>query len=1302
MKPRIFRSGALLTLLALLGCSATSESRSSKSTEPASARPDSEGIVAAVAHEDARVDVPTFLWVSRDASLSESAPFEDAEVASLTTMRALKTTLRLSTDALASIGKPVVHDSGKGAIVAKFSQRVRGRDVFRGGTSVVMRRSFEPIAVTGMVAPSLVGSEVPFTLRAEEALHVAFRAATGTDLPVLSVASIGRPEDSDTETFEGRPFSQPVRVKEVFFPERDALEPAYRVELLLAEPHGAARSFVISAVDGRVLFQNDLVRFEDFQIRTWASADTLMPMDGPQGNAFAPHPTGKPDRVKLTYVPTQLVKLQNFPFSKNDPWLPTGAAETRGNNVDAYSDVASPNGFSANSTDTRSLASAASAFDWTYDTDRSPNASPDSVKGAVNHLFYVTNFMHDWFYDSGFDEKSGNHQADNLGRGGRANDRLLAEAQDYSGRNNANAATPADGASPRIQMYVFAGQTSASLTVDAPAGIAGTKAVGSAGAFGKDKFVTAGTVALANDTAGADEKDACEALTNAAEVKDKIVLVHRGNCSFVQKAQRVQAAGGIGILVANVSGSASPNSAPYMGGQAGDVTIPALSLSLPDGQALEAAIVQGATVTMRREGTSDLDGTLDTGIVAHEWGHVLSNRLVGNADGLNTNQAGGLGEGWGDFTAQLVMVRAEDALTPQGANWSGVYPTGTYATSGSGDDAYFGIRRQPYSTDMTKNGLTFKHISDGNALPKDVPTSFGEDGSNNSEVHATGEVWAQMLWDCYANLLRDPRYTFQQAQDRMKRYLIQSLKATPVDPTLLEARDAVIAVAFASDEGDFQSFWKAFAKRGAGVGATGPGKASPDNRGARESFVVGNDIQVVSTTLSDDVITCDKDGVLDTEEVGSVEVTIRNGGAGLLDKTTAKITTKNADIAFADGGALKFGPLKPFEVGKAKIKIVARGSRPVEDLDVDIEISDPTLAVPRTITARIPVVRDADEVDASSAKDDVQTNGTSWVVVGKDRTQTSVKWKRVRTGRNQYWFVPNAGEPSDHKLTSASFAVKGETFGLKFKHRWAFESSAQRKLDFDGGVVEVSLDAGATWKDASEYGPVDYNVTLDNDAQGTNPLKGRKAFGRRSAGYPDIWQEAIIKLRIGAPAEAVQVRFRAGADDTTGDVGWDVDDIELTDVDAKPFWSFVAQRDICDENGPKANAGAAQTVGTKAAVKLEGSATHPKNLPLSFAWTQVEGPAVVFAGQDSATLSFTAPDADTKLAFVLRANDGALLSAPSRVDVLVKASGPEDVPGLSGGGCGCHTASDSTESKLGSLALGAMVVGLVRRRRAKG
>lgn len=1293
MKPRIVRSAALLALLAFVGCATTEgpERGAARTNTPT----ETGGLVAHVAHDDGRVDAPSFVWVSRSAEDRASAPFATPEAATTATLLALRQKLHLSKEALAAIEAPVVHDAGGFAIVTKVVQRVNGREVFRGAANVVLRRDLEPVSFSGQLAPSLEGSLTPFTVGREPALALAFRAVVGHDLDTSRVLESST--DGDTTTFESPLFAQPVRVKEVFFPERGRVEPAYRVELLLTS--GESRSVVVSAEDGRVLFTNDLRRYEANQYRVWASPETLMPMDGPHGNGFAPHPTGRADGTKITYVPPQLVTLQNVPFSKNDPWLPAGATETRGNNVDAYSDVVSPNGFSASSADTRATATAPGVFDYTYDTQASPNATPESVRGAVTHLFYVANFMHDWMYDAGFDEKSGNHQADNLGRGGRGNDRLLIEAQDYSGRNNANAATPADGASPRVQMYVFAGQTTGSLVVEAPASVAGTKNVGIAGAFGKDKFVTNGPVVMALDS-GADDKDGCENILNATELKDKIALVHRGNCSFSQKAQKVQAAGAIGVIVANVASSSSPGTAPYMGGQAGDVTIPALSLNLADGQALEAALPQGVTVTMRRQGTSDLDGGLDTAIVAHEWGHVLSNRLVGNADGLTTNQAGGLGEGWSDFVAQLLMARPDDLTAPQGAGWAGAYPTGTYATSGSGDDAYFGIRRQPYSTDMKKNGLTFRHISDGEALPKDVPTSFGEDGSNNSEVHATGEVWAQMLWECYAALLSDPRYTFAQAQERMKKYLVASLKATPVDPTLLEARDALIAVAYATDEGDFQAFWKAFAKRGAGVGATGPGKTSFDNKGTKESFVVGNEIEVVSAVLTDDAITCDKDGILDTDEVGSVELTIRNAGAGTLEKTRAKLSTKAEGVAFADGGELVMPKLKPFEIGKAKLKVTARGARPIGDVEVEIAIDDPTLAVPRTIPVRVPTVRDADEADGASTKDEVQTKGTSWVVAGKDRTGTSQKWSRVYVGKNAYWSIPNAGEPADHKLTSASFKVEGDAFGLKFKHRFAFESDARRKKDFDGGVVEVSLDGGTTWKDASEYGPVDYNVTLDNDTQGTNPLKGRKAFGNKSEGYPDVWREEVIKLRTG-PAEAVQVRFRHGADDNAVDKGWDIDDIELTDVASKPFYAFVAHRDLCDENGPKVNAGAGKTVPPRTQVTLAGSGTHPTNAPLTYMWSQVEGPEVTLDGKDSANLVFVSPDvtADTKLTFVLRAHDGALLSAGSRVDVTVSPA-LDAVPTVSGG-CGCHTAESRGESAFATFGLAALVLGVVRRRRAR-
>ena len=49
------------------------------------------------------------------------------------------------------------------------------------------------------------------------------------------------------------------------------------------------------------------------------------------------------------------------------------------------------------------------------------------------NLFYITNYLHDWYYDAGFDEASGNAQTNNFGRGGLGNDALLAVAQDYTG-----------------------------------------------------------------------------------------------------------------------------------------------------------------------------------------------------------------------------------------------------------------------------------------------------------------------------------------------------------------------------------------------------------------------------------------------------------------------------------------------------------------------------------------------------------------------------------------------------------------------------------------------------------------------------------------------------------------------------------------------------------------------------------------------------------------------------------------------------------------------------------------------------
>src|SRR3546814_324032 len=141
---------------------------------------------------------------------------------------------------------------------------------------------------------------------------------------------------------------------------------------------------------------------------------------------------------------------------------------------------------------------------------------------------------------------------------------------------------------------------------------------------------------------------------------------------------------------------------------------------------------------------------------------------------------------------------------------------------------------------MSKNALTFKHIENGVPLPDDVPVLFGADGSNNAEVHNSGEVWATALWEAYVNLLNDPRYTFDEAQYLMQSYLVAGYKLTPPSPTFLDARDALLAAVRANDEQDFQSFVTAFAKRGMGAGAIAPDRFDDTHSGVQESFSTGS------------------------------------------------------------------------------------------------------------------------------------------------------------------------------------------------------------------------------------------------------------------------------------------------------------------------------------------------------------------------------------------------------------------------------------------------------------------------------
>lgn len=447
--------------------------------------------VGRVAQSEPRFALPTFLWATgserpafvtpgRSATTTDAARFHLDRVAPF--YRLARTDVRGAT-------LRRVHDTGRGGTIASFTQVIDGVEVFGEAMNVMMDRSQSLVAVSGFLpAANLLGTGASrtFRLSAMEAASVALSDFSGMGLGAGAMR-MGPPADGGYQTLSlrdgipGLAANTPIRIRRVWYHLPGALLPAWHVEVV-GDPE--AYAYVIAAADGEILFRHSLVADDSYSYRVWAdAASPFLSWDGPQGLAASPHPTGTLDLYNPPFAAPGLVTLQNGPISTNDPWLPPGATETVGNNIDAYVDLSSPDGLSAG--DFRASTTAPGTFDRAYDPLQEPTSAAQRM-AAVAQIFYTTNLLHDWFYDSGFDEASGNAQQSNYGRGGVEGDRLRAEGQDYSGINNANMMTPSDGGSPRMQMYVF-NRGGGNLIVTAPGSLAGTYPAGTAN-FGPQRI----------------------------------------------------------------------------------------------------------------------------------------------------------------------------------------------------------------------------------------------------------------------------------------------------------------------------------------------------------------------------------------------------------------------------------------------------------------------------------------------------------------------------------------------------------------------------------------------------------------------------------------------------------------------------------------------------------------------------------------------------------------------------------------------------------------------------------------------
>jgi len=1055
-----------------------------------------------------------------------------------------------------------------GATVVKLAQQVDGVLVYRGELRVLLHADSSLAAVSGTLLPSTIKPRYVSSPR--EVLAHALDRQYGPGRPQLAITEVSSAVGSDgwlaleVATSPQLQISS-ARVRRELVNRGGSYTEAWHVELTGDTPPDprsepgtstlSSHSYLVADAGGTILGDRNLIDNDAFVYRAYAeTTGNRRPLDSPL-QSFAPHPSGVPDGSEPGFVPANLVVMEAFNQTL-DKWLPDNATTTAGNNATAFADLDANLVFSAG--DIRPEVRGGRTLNYTYNTELGPLATPDQSKAATVNAFFLVNWMHDWWYDSGFTEATGNAQLDNFGRGGVAGDPLLVTSQAGANtglRNNADMSTPADGGTPRMRMFLWTAGTRAQLTT--PSGVVPSESFST----GPRSFDLTGELVAVIDGV-APTSDGCQPITNS--VAGKIALVtFSGACNSLVTVNTVKAAGAAGVIVAD-GALENPRS---LGGSAA-ANIPGVVVGKSAGEALVAALAAGpVTVTLHAASSGpERDGDFDNTVVGHEWGHYLHHRLAE----CGALQCSGMSEGWGDFNALMLLLR-------EGDNRDGVYAMAPYAIdNGTPNSAYYGIRRFPYSRDRTKNDLSFRHIGNENALPMTTP---GSPTGPNSEVHNTGEVWATLMWEVLNVLVDEHGVTI--ARRRMSDYVVSGLLLTPPDATFTEARDAILAAASALDTDDMVLMAAAFAGRGAGSCAVSPSVNSATNAGVVESGTLAAKLAIGGASLIDDGISCDHDGYLDPGESGTLHVTVANNGILPAEAVSITATTTNTGVRL--GAPVRVAALQPFSNADLAIPVTVLQTAPRNtNITITLHVAGDNTCDPGGVNLAVTLRTGADDVASAATIDHVDTRITPWTPTGAFSTAL---WGRAfEPNGNQSLFAKDAGFPTDTQLVSPPLLVSTtEPFVVSLKHAYNLEGSPGTL--FDGGMIELSTNAGATWADVTTFG-VNPGYTGPLFIGSDNPLAGRLAFSGVSPGFP---ARNLLTLNFGTQfaGQAVQLRFRIGTDAAVAFTGWDLDDIEVGGITNTPFPIRVSEPSTCTARRADVETSAVTTTHAAPATSLD-------------------------------------------------------------------------------------------------------------------
>lgn len=803
--------------------------------------------------------------------------------------------------------------------------------------------------------------------------------------------------------------------------------------------------------------------------------DLLIGIEDPVASPFGWHDTNGADGAEYTY--------------------------TRGNNVHAFLDR------NWDYTSDRNVDGGANLiFDFPFNSNGNPVDNQDI---AVTNLFVRNNFMHDFTYRYGFNEIGGNFQANNYNNpGGLANDFVNAHAQfgddntiscgnDTNGGteciNNADFATPVDGFNSRMRMFTWNQDFSSRLLdVIEPVELAGKITTGVAN-FGADITTTpvTGEVVIIDDGTSEGSKGCQDVF--GQDLSGKIALIDRGLCDFSLKVYHAQEAGAIGAIVCNFEDNVIAMGA---GDNAADVLIPSVFISSIDCSRIRIAAGSGLVVSLVAPSTTGpefTDGSLDNGIIAHEYGHGISTRLTGgpgNSSCLGGDEPGGMGEGWSDFFALVTSARPGDT----GPKSRGI---GTFAikqpTTGRG------IRTYAYSTDMNINPHTYDDI-----LQEGVP-------------HGVGSVWCAMLWDMYWAFSDhygwDPDAIHGTGGNNIAIQLVMDgLKLQPCSPSFTDARNAILLADTLNNGGaNACLIWGAFARRGLGTNADA-GIASTRSDG-KEGFDVPksclDDIRF-NKTMTPEIVAGD-----------NIEVTLKVINYKDFNLTNVRVEDQiPAGCTYLSGS----GSLPP-TVGTSLVWTIP-------SIPPDGEVTITYLL--RTSAANYSIRMHYDDMEGTPEdRYDVYYDNTG-VITNFWYPQDVL----VHSGQLA-WSVGDVEGESEHFLQNFEpYTISGDYPVYRFYHYFNTEAGA------DGGFLQISTDNGESWvRIEDKMFRNGYNRQVGYN---TFVIPNLYAFSGLSS--PTLTMTPVyVDLRDWA-GQDILVRYRFGTDELAGGDGWYMDDIEIMDA----------------------------------------------------------------------------------------------------------------------------------------------------------